>query len=179
MFHVLVADPPWSFNDHLPGETRGASKNYACLSVDELKAFPLPALADDCVLFMWRVASMQREALDVAEAWGFTVKAEVVWLKKTVNGNRFFGMGRITRAEHEVCLVGTRGKVRVLSRSVRSTFTTDLNAAHFDGLSAPVGRHSEKPDAFFDVVEALYGGPFCELFARRQRPGWTCLGDQA
>ena len=178
-FRVLCADPPWKFDDALPGKTRGASKQYACLSVDELKAFPLPPLADDCALFMWRVASMQRAALDVAEAWGFTIKTEIVWLKKTVNGNRWFGMGRITRAEHETCLVGLRGHLPVLNRSSRSTFVTDLNAAHFEGLSAVVGRHSEKPSEFYSIVETLYPGPYVELFARKQRPGWTCLGDQA
>ena len=176
MFKVLCADPPWRFDDKLPGKTRGAERNYKCMSIEELKAFPLPPLADDCVLFLWRVAAMQREALDVAEAWGFKVKTEIVWLKKTVDGNRWFGMGRITRAEHEVCLVGTRGRPPMLNHSTRSTFTTDLQAAHFDGLSAPVGRHSEKPEEFYRIVESLYPGPYAELFARRQRPGWMCLG---
>jgi len=177
-YRILVADCPWRFGDKLPGASRGAERNYACLSVEELCAFPLPLLAQDCVLFLWRVASMQRAALDVAEAWGFTVKTEIVWLKKTVNGNRWFGMGRILRAEHEICLVATRGRMPLLNHSTRSTFTTDLTAAAFDGLSAKVGRHSQKPEEFYDIVEQLYPGPYVELFARRQRPGWTCLGNE-
>lgn len=176
MFKVLVADPPWRFSDRLPGPSRGAEKNYPCLTVDELKQFPLPPLADDCVLFLWRVASMQQEALDVAKAWGFTIKTEVVWLKKTIYGNRWFGMGRIVRAEHEICLVGTRGRPQVHDHSIRSTFTTDLDV---EGLSAPAGRHSQKPEQIYDIIESLYpGGPFVELFARRQRPNWTCLGNE-
>lgn len=135
--------------------------------------FPLPPLADDCVLFLWRVASMQQSALDVVRAWGFVVKTEVVWLKKTVNGLQWFGMGRTLRAEHEVCLVATRRRPNVLNHSTRSTFITD-----FEGFSAPVVRHSEKPEKFYEIVESLYAGPYCELFARRQRPGWTCLGNE-
>lgn len=173
MFKVLCADPPWKFGDALPGPNRGAEKNYACLTVEELCAFPLPPLADDCTLFLWRVASMQQEALDVVKAWDFTVKTEAVWLKKTVNGNRWFGMGRTVRAEHEICLITSRGRPETLSHSVRSTFVTD-----FEGLSATVGRHSEKPEQFYEIVESLREGPYCELFARRQRVGWTCLGDQ-
>lgn len=170
---VLCADPPWQFGDKLPGDTRGAERNYSCMSVGDICQFPLPPTAGDAALFMWRVASMQQEALDVISAWGFTLKTEIVWLKKTVHGNRWFGMGRTVRAEHEVCLIATRGRPDVLNHSTRSTFVTD-----FEGLSAVAGKHSAKPEEFYQIVESLFSGPYTELFARRQRPGWTCLGDQ-
>jgi N6-adenosine-specific RNA methylase IME4 len=162
----VLADPPWKFDDALPGAGRGAAKHYCCLSVEELCAFPLPPITDDCVLFLWRMAAMQQEALDVIAAWGFTLKTEIVWNKLTTHHKRWFGMGRIVRNAHEVCLVGTRGRPVRRSRSIRSTF------------DARVGRHSEKPAAFYELVEALYDGPYVELFARRRRPGWTSLGDQ-
>lgn len=92
-FHVLLADPPWQFRDHLPGPRRGAAKQYRCLSVSELCAFPLPPLADDCTLFLWRVTSMQHDALEVMTAWGFMLKTELVWVKRTRTGKRWFGMG--------------------------------------------------------------------------------------
>jgi N6-adenosine-specific RNA methylase IME4 len=136
------------------------------MSVQEICNFPLPPLADDAVLFMWRVASMQQEALAVIKAWGFNLKTEIVWQKLTKHGKPHFGMGRITRASHETCLVATRGRPKVLNRSTRSIF------------SAPVGRHSEKPECFFDIVEKLYAGPYCEIFARRKRPGWHCIGNE-
>jgi N6-adenosine-specific RNA methylase IME4 len=114
--------------------------------------------------------------LNVIDAWGFEVKTEIIWLKKTVHGRRWFGMGRITRAEHEVCLVATRGRPEVLDHSQRSTFVTEV--PDFEGLSATTGRHSEKPDEFYRIVETLYAGPRVELFARKQRPGWTVLGNE-
>ena len=165
-YAVLCADPPWQFNDRLPGPSRGAEKNYACLSLSELCAFPLPPLADDCTLFLWRVASMQEEALSVIRAWHFALKTEIVWVKITDNGARWFGMGRTVRGEHETCLIATRGKPVTLDKSIRSTFT-DI-----------VGRHSEKPESFYKIVERLRAGPYCELFARRQREGWTCMGNE-
>lgn len=175
MHKVLCADPAWPFKDKLPGRNRGAARNYKLMTVAQIMRMPLPDLADDCVLFLWRVAAMQQAALDVIYAWGFEPpQREVVWLKKTANGLRWFGMGRVVRAEHEVCLIATRGRPVVKNHSVRSAFVTD-----FEGLSAPVGRHSEKPEAFYAIVETLYDGPYAELFARRQRPGWTCLGDEA
>lgn len=165
-YRVLVADPPWSFDDELPGETRGAAKNYKTMSVEEICRFPLPPMYESSTLFLWRVASMQKEALQVIDAWDFSLKTELVWKKLTVNGKRFFGMGRTVRAEHEVCLVATSGKPVTLDKSIRSVF------------EAPVGRHSEKPAEFFSIVEKLREGPFCEIFARRHRPNWDCFGDE-
>lgn len=173
-FRVLVADPAWKFSDNLPGKGRGAAKHYKTMSAIEICRMPLPPLHQDCVLFLWRVASMQQEALDVVKYWGFTpVKTELVWMKKTATGQRWFGMGRTLRAEHEICLIATHGKPQVKNHSTRTTFITDV-----DGLSAKAGRHSEKPDKFYEIVEELFDGPRVELFARQQREGWTCLGDE-
>lgn len=87
-----------------------------------------------------------------------------------------FGMGRIVRGSHEVCLVGVRGRAidHVLSHSVRSAFETVENSE----IVAPTGAHSEKPEAFYRLVETLFPGPYFELHARRPRPGWTSAGHQ-
>jgi N6-adenosine-specific RNA methylase IME4 len=39
-------------------------------------------------------------------------------------------------------------------------------------------EHSRKPDETFARIEALYAGPYLEMFARQQRPGWTVWGNQ-
>ncbi|TSA41466.1 MAG: hypothetical protein D4R57_00535 [Verrucomicrobiales bacterium] len=43
----------------------------------------------------------------------------------------------------------------------------------------PRGKHSEKPEAFQDMVEQVSVGPYLELFARRQRLGWATWGNEA
>ena len=186
---VLVADPPWSFSDKLTmGEVkRGAGSNYSTMSLEEVKAFQPPCpVADDALLFLWSVAAMKEEALAVVRAWGFAPKSEIVWVKTSRNiytdvpsGSEViifpetlqglaFGMGRYVRNCHETCLIASRGKGNQLieDRAVRSVFF------------APAGRHSEKPEAFYGIVERLAGGPYVELFARRRRPGWHCFGDE-
>ncbi len=165
-FRVLCADPPWSFGDKLPGASRGAEKNYAVLSIDDICRFELPPLADDAYLFMWRVSSQVEEAYRVVRAWGFVPKSEIVWEKLTSGLLPWFGMGRHVRASHETAILAVRGRPKPKSRSIRSRF------------AAPAGRHSEKPEAFYDLIEQLADGPYVELFARRQRPGWTCLGNE-
>ncbi len=164
---TLYVDCPWRFSDNLPGKSRGASKNYKTLTIDELKSFPLPPLADDCFLFFWRVSAMVPEAYEVINAWGFTAKSELIWRKITKHGKLHFGMGRITRASTETCIIATRGKPKRLSASVRNIF------------DAPVGQHSEKPLVMYDIIEQLAPGPYAELFSRRDsRPGWSFYGDQ-
>jgi len=166
-YRVMTADIPWPFRDALPGEGRGAVKHYDLMTMRDIRSFPLPPMFNDSILFLWRVASMQQEALDVLDAWDFELKSEIVWKKTTRNGKRAFGMGRIVRAEHETCLIATSGRPDIKTHSVRSIF------------EAPVGRHSEKPEEFYRIVESLSAGPYVELFARRQRAGWTCLGKEA
>lgn len=45
-------------------------------------------------------------------------------------------------------------------------------------FEAKAGRHSEKPDEFYGIVEELSPGSYLELFGRRTREGWTVVGDQ-
>lgn len=176
---VLVADCPWKLNDQLPGPGRGAEKHYSCLDVEQLKTFPLPVEVSDAsaaVLFFWRLASMPEEAYQVIRAWGFVPKAELVWVKKTKNDLVHFGMGNYTRASHETAIIAIKGKpsdCRPGLKNVRSIFETDL------AFEAQIGRHSEKPDEFYNIVEQMYPeSKKFELFARTVRPGWTQEGDE-
>lgn len=170
---TLYADPPWAFGDKLPGKGRGAEKHYATLTTPEIMRFPLPEMAPHCRLFLWRVAAMQQDALDVMHAWGFTLKAEVVWVK--VQPGRInpdgtprlqIGMGRQVRMAHEVCLIGVRGRPAQLDKGVPSV------------IFAPRGEHSAKPQAMYDLMERLSPGPYAEMFARGRRAGWDAYGDE-
>lgn len=162
---ALVADPAWPFEDALPGGGRGAAKHYDLMTIEEIKAFPMPTFhPNGAFLFLWRVAAMQQEALDVMAAWGFRLAGEIVWVKTTQHDKVAFGMGRTVRNAHEVCLIGKSGRARPLVRNVRSVFM------------APVGRHSQKPDEFYDIVRALTAEPRVEIFARQVQPGFYAHG---
>lgn len=170
VYRVLVADPPWRFGDSLPGGGRGAAKKYPCLTTQQIEAFQIPTMADDSLLFLWRVAAMPWDALRVAKAWGFEPKSEIVWVKGGVVGGKLkprLGMGRYVRNCHETALICTRGR------------GLDLIKSHAvpSVILAPRGEHSTKPDEFYDLVDSLVEGPVAELFARRQRPGWDCYGN--
>lgn len=80
-----------------------------------------------------------------------------------------FGMGRLFRQCHEICLIGTRGKIytQLANKSQRSVgFAENL-------------KHSAKPEGLQDSLETMFPkARKLELFARRLRPGWTCLGNE-
>jgi N6-adenosine-specific RNA methylase IME4 len=180
-FSVIVEDPPWKHGDQLPGAKRGAGKHYDVMPTEAICALALPPIAPDAHLFLWRVASMQQDALDVVRARGFTVKSELVWLKRTKNGKRAFGMGHHVRMEHEICLICTRGRgAGIVNRSQRSTFASELDDDGGGSFEATMAEHSRKPPEFYRIVEGLFSPDVArlELFAREQRPGWTTLGNE-
>jgi hypothetical protein len=76
-------------------------------------------------------------------------------------------LGHYVRASHETCIIAARpGAASTILRH-------DIPSVLF----APLGRHSEKPAAFYKLVEALAPGPYLELFGRAPRKGWTVIGD--
>lgn len=45
-------------------------------------------------------------------------------------------------------------------------------------IAAPRREHSRKPDEIHNRIEALFDGPYLELFARQKRKGWDCWGNE-
>ncbi|WP_431860206.1 MT-A70 family methyltransferase [Azospirillum sp.] len=168
-YGVIYADPPWRFKNYSKkGEGRNANRHYACMSIADIKALPVTALAaDDCVLLMWATDPLLERAFEVIKAWGFTYKTVgFYWTKTNADGSPFMGSGYWTRANPEQCLLATRGRPKRLSKGVRRWIT------------APVREHSRKPDEVYGRIERLVGGPYVELFSRSGAAGWDAWGDQ-
>lgn len=170
-YGLILADPPWRFVTHsAKGHGKAPQRHYDCMDMAAIQSLPVASLAaPDCACVMWATSPMLPEALATMAAWGFTYKATGAWAKRTVTGEAWqFGTGYIMRCAAEFWLVGTRGRPKRRSASVRNLHV------------AAVREHSRKPDSFrHEVVEALYDGPYLELFARQAAPNWTSWGDQA
>ena len=83
-----------------------------------------------------------------------------------------FGMGRLFRQTHEICLIGiNNNKIykHLSNKSQRSvSFGENL-------------KHSAKPEHLQDSLELMFPNSSLskvEIFARRQKLGWICLGNQ-
>lgn len=170
-FKVVVADPPWLFSDKLKMSDvkRGADAHYRTLNLDDICALPVASWCDkDALLALWVPSSMLEDGMRVMREWGFVQKQVYTWVKQTINGNIAFGMGRQFRGATEHALIGTRGSPKTSSKSERNV---ELS------VTMP---HSKKPEVLQERLERMYPvGPYLEMFARRARPGWICVGNEA
>jgi N6-adenosine-specific RNA methylase IME4 len=186
-YPVILADPPVPFEvwGKRPGgvDSRTAEAHYALMTWDELNGLDVASVAaDDCVLFLWLCQPLLLETLAMAKAWGFTYCTKAfTWCKtyRTSRSTFFVGMGYWTRANTEDVLLFTRGDPRRQRKDVYQLLAT-LEAEPYSvpAVVAPMTRHSEKPDEVQDRIERLVAGPYLELFARRRREGWTCVGNE-
>lgn len=169
-FGVIYADPPWAYTMRSDkGYEKSPQAHYECMDHEALCALRdsvLFAAAPDCVLFMWAVFPMLPQAIDLMRHWGFTYKTGGAWHKKTVNGKTAFGTGYILRSACEPFIIGTIGQPRALNKSTRNI------------IDAPVREHSRKPDCTAATIEALFPGPYLEMFGRAPRKGWSVWGNQ-
>lgn len=136
----------------------------------EIEALPVAdCAADDAALFLWATGPKLPHAISVMQAWGFTYKTiAFCWVKQnTKTPSLFWGMGFYTRANVELCLVGTKGKG--LKRK---------DAGVHQVVMSPVRIHSRKPDEVRERIERLYDGPYLELFARERPEGWMVWGNE-
>lgn len=173
-YSVIYCDPAWQFKSAKTGGklNSGAAQKYTVTSLKDMMRLPVESLAaEDCLLVMWYVGAMPREAIELCEFWGFKLlnMNGFVWDKETKTGKDHFGMGYATRASTESALIGYRGKLSniIQDRSVRSK------------IRAKVGRHSEKPNEFREAIVKICGDvPRIELFSREQFPGWDAWGNE-
>jgi N6-adenosine-specific RNA methylase IME4 len=160
-YSTIVVDPPWHYDKVNPDKDRegykGGGLAYSSMTLDEIKALPIGGLADDSRCFLWVTNRYLRHGWDVLEAWGFDVQDRVLVWCKTPRAT--------TPVTTEFVLIGKLGNPARLPWHGTTWFQWPLQ---------PV--HSQKPDAFADLVESWCPGPYVELFARAPRLGWDSWG---
>lgn len=163
-FRLLYVDPPWRY-EHVETENRAIENQYPTMSLDAICALPVPA-ADDSVLFLWATSPKLDEAMRVISAWRFVYRTCAVWDKEII------GMGYYFRQQHELLLVAARGSLPVPEPSTRPSSV----------IRSRRGRHSEKPDEVYELLEAMYPEfaepDRVELFARKAREGWSSWSNE-
>ncbi len=165
-FAVVLADPPWRYeNPPMGGSNRSIENHYPTMALDEICALPVADIAhDDSVLFLWATAPKLAECMQVIEAWGFNYRTEMVWIKDKI------GMGYHVRNRHEGLLICKRGELPPPPESSRCDSVVE----------APRLEHSAKPEIFYEIIDAMYPAlRKIELFSRSPREGWCAWGNQA
>jgi N6-adenosine-specific RNA methylase IME4 len=163
-YPVVYVDPPWRY-EHSETESRAIENQYPTMSLDEIKALKVSEITTkDCVMFMWATSPKLAESMEVLTAWGFNYRTCAVWDKQKI------GMGYYFRQQHELLLVAVRGKPPIPKPENRPSSV----------LSYPRGKHSEKPQEVYEIIEAMYPEmPKLEMFCRSPRKGWGVWGNQS
>lgn len=169
-YDVIYADPPWEDKESGSGN-RVVSSKYPVMSVLELLELPVDGISkDNCLLFCWVTFPRLIEGIQVIKGWGFEYRGLAFnWVKRNKKSDSWFwGMGRYTRQNPEVCLIGRKGKFDPVNRDVHSV------------IDLPVERHSKKPDEVRNRIERICGEDTdkIELFARQKVDGWDCWGNE-
>lgn len=182
-FRCIVADPPWAVKfgeDHhrdrraSTGSPKGTwsrpRMDYPTMTLAEIEAMPVAGVADkDAHLYLWTINRYVEQAYSVARAWGFRPVCLLTWAKTP----RGLGLGGAFVQTTEHILFARRGTLKALHREP----STWWNWTRPEAGTGP--KHSRKPEDFQTLVEAVSPGPRLELFARRARPGWVTLGNEA
>jgi N6-adenosine-specific RNA methylase IME4 len=164
-FPILYVDPPWRY-EHIETESRAIENQYPTMALEEICALSVGKrlATDDAVLFLWATSPKLAEAMHVLDAWAFTYRTCMVWVKDKI------GMGYYARQKHELLLIATRGEPPTPMPSDRPSSVVE----------SPRGKHSEKPAIFYELIERMYPElARVELFARRARDGWARWGNEA
>jgi len=183
-YGAIAIDPASRFSSYTAIQSQNWSsrrdneRHYRTMSFAELAALPVKGLAapSGCHLFVWTSRPFLPQALKLIEAWEFKYSTRAfTWLKtrRGWDGGPLLeledfppGLGLTVRHQTEIVLLARRGNCRRQRKDVREL------------ILAPRREHSRKPDKFYHRVEQYCSGPYADLFAREQRAGWSCWGDE-
>lgn len=163
LFDVIVIDPPWAMEkierDVRPNQT---GFDYPTMSEQELATLDIPA-DEHCHMWLWTTHKFFPMALRLLEAWKFKYVCTFVWHKP--GGFQPIGLPQYNC---EFAIYARKGTPQFVD-------TKEFNVC-FD---APRGAHSEKPDAFYDVIRRVTGGRRLDMFNRRAIDGFSTWGNEA
>lgn len=170
-YQVIYADPPWRY-DFSKSNSREIENQYPTMDTEGIKLlvneFPMleenPFMFDDnAVLYLWATAPKIKEAFEVMRYWGFEYKTHAIWDKEIL------GMGYWFRGQHELLLVGVRGKFSPPEQSSRVGSVIKERRT----------KHSKKPNIVRELISKWYPTKNkIELFARQKVDGWDSWGNE-
>lgn len=169
-YRTIVADPPWAqtmvkwgggFGKNTRRPNTPDKLAYPTMSVDEICALPVGDFAETgCHLWLWTTNEFLHAGFHVMEAWGFKYLAPVHWKKPSGQGFYFIHLT-------QTLLFGYKGKCKFENKRFLPNW-----------FEAPALKHSQKPEASYEIIESVSSPARLEIFARRARLDWHVFGNE-
>lgn len=172
-YKTIVIDPPWKYGKWGSGSKKAlvqgeankpAPLPYEWMTVEDIKALQIKSLCDDnCEVYLWTTQKYLPDAFAVLSAWGLKYCQTLTWCKKPMGT----GQGGVYCPTTEFLLLARRGKMPKVKRIDTTWWEVKRQK-----------RHSKKPEFFQDLIETVSEEPRLEMFARRERKGWSVFGNE-
>jgi len=159
---LVLADPPWKY-EHSKSDSRQIENQYPTADIDDIISHK-PETQPDCILILWAVAPKIPEAIEVMQGWGFEFVTSAVWDKEKI------GMGYWFRGQHEIIMVGRKGK----------TSPPDVENRTSSVFREKRSEHSKKPNCVYEWIEKSFPElNKLEMYCRSPRGGWEVFGNES
>jgi N6-adenosine-specific RNA methylase IME4 len=173
-FSTIIADPNWCYQNFADTAHGAAIASYETASTEDICAIPVGDFAArDAILLLWATWPKLEDAQRVIKAWGFSYVTGCPWVKTLPKaGDIYTGIGFWFQSASEMLLVCRRGNPKRKKFPILGFLEGEPRQFY-----APKSRaHSQKPVEIHKWAEATCPGPYLELWATRETPGWTCYG---
>lgn len=168
-YNTIVIDPAWQVP--MVGKfgrrpNRPQKLPYETMNLQEIHNFPIVDFAEEGAhVYLWTTNKFVRECFKVFDSWNVRFHVILVGHKPSgvaPNCGYIFGT--------EFCFLGIyKGKHKGWKKC------GTLN--HFNMFNK-AGRHSSKPDNFYEIVESMSHAPYIDIFSRKNRAGWDSYGKE-
>ena len=162
-YNVIVIDPPWPM-EKIEREVRPnqVGFDYDVMNEDELSGLNIP-YDNNSHIWLWTTHRFLPMAFRLLDKWGMKYVCTFTWHK--TGGFQPVGLPQYNC---EFVLYARVGTPKFIS-------TKDFSVC----FNAPRGKHSEKPEEFYDILRRVTDGRRLDMFNRRKIEGFDSWGKEA